>query len=73
MDRQEWHSFFRWLEQAGSEEQRQKKDRIAALCRDIDDRDVKSDARRMIRLIDQERLARESVAQRLTGRCSMNA
>jgi hypothetical protein len=73
MDRQEWQSFFRWLEQAGSEELRQKKDRITALCRDIDDRDVKSDARRMIRLIDQERLARESVAQRSTGRCSMNA
>jgi hypothetical protein len=73
MDKQEWKSFFRWLDEAGSEELRRKKARIAALCRDIDDRDVKADARRMIRLIDQDLLARESVAQRLTDKRSKDA
>jgi hypothetical protein len=73
MDKQEWKSFFRWLDQAGAEELRHKKARIAALCRDIDDRGVKADARRMIRLIDQDLLARESMAQRLTGKRSKNA
>jgi hypothetical protein len=73
MDKQEWKSFFRWLDEADSEELRRKKARITALCRDIDDRDVKADARRMIRLIDQDLLARESVAQRSTGKRSKNA
>lgn len=73
MDRQEWKSFFRWLDQADAEELRQKKARIAALCRHIDDRDVKADARRMIRLIDQDLLARESVARRSTGKRSKSA
>ena len=73
MDKQEWKSFFRWLDQAGAEELRRRKAKIAALCRDIDDRGVKADARRMIRLIDQDLLARESVAQRLTGKRSNSA
>ena len=73
MDKQEWKPFFRWLDEAGVEELRHKKAKIAALCRDIDDRGVKADARRMIRLIDQDLLARESMAQRLTGKRSKNA
>jgi len=73
MDKQEWKSFFRWLDQADAEELRQKKARIAALCRDIDDRDVKADARRMMRLIDQDLLVRENVAQRSTGKRSKSA
>ena len=68
MDKAEWKSFLRWLDSASAEELRQKKVRIAALCRDIDDRDVKADARRMVRLIDQDLLARESLAKRPTGR-----
>ena len=73
MDKQEWQSFCRWLDQASAEELRHRKARIAALCRDIDDRDVKADARRLMRLIDQDLLARESLAQRLTDTRSMSA
>jgi hypothetical protein len=67
MDKREWFEFFRWLEQAGPEELRQRKTRIAALVREIDDRDVRSDARRMMRLIDQDILAREGIVRRSTG------
>jgi hypothetical protein len=68
MDKEDWKAFFRWLDQAMSEEMRQKKDKIVALCGEIRSADVKSDARRMIRLIDQELLARESVARWSTGK-----
>lgn len=73
MDKEEWRSFLRWLDQANVEELRQRKAKLAALRRDLDDRDIKADASRMIRLIDQDLLARSGIAERLKGKRSPDA
>jgi hypothetical protein len=73
VDKEEWKSFLRWLDQASAEELRIRKSRLTALRRDLDDRDIRADANRMIRLIDQDLLAREGVSQRLRGKRSQDA
>ena len=64
MDKDEWKSFLRWLDQANLQELRARKQRIVEVLKDIRDRDVRSDARRMARLIDAEILARKGRALR---------
>ena len=73
MDKEEWKSFFRWLDQASAEELSRRKARIIVLLRDMNDRDVKADARRMMRLIESDLLAREGIAKRSSAKRSKNA
>jgi hypothetical protein len=68
MDKEWWKAFFRWLEQAIPEElQRRKAELLEFARKKLDDPDVKADAKRMVRLIDQELLAHASVSRRSKG------
>lgn len=58
MDHEEVKAFWRWLEEASETELLEKKERINQLLDKLHDRDVKRDARMMIRAIDAEILAR---------------
>jgi hypothetical protein len=60
LDKDEWKSFLRWLDEAHLQELRARQQRIVDVLVEIRDRDVRSDARRMLRLIDAEILAHES-------------
>ena len=73
MDKEEWKSFFRWLDQASAEELSRRKASIIVLVRDLHDRDVKADARRMMRLIEADLLAREGIAERSSVKRSKSA
>ena len=73
MDKEEWRSFVRWLDQANPKELRMRRTRLTELRRDLDDRDLRSEVGRMVRLIEQELLAREGIAQRLKGKRSQGA
>ncbi len=73
VDKEEWRSFVRWLDQAGAQELRIRKARLTALRQDLADRAVRSDAGRLIRLIEQELLAREGIDRRRPGKRSRDA
>jgi hypothetical protein len=64
VDKDEWKSFLRWHDQASARELRGRRQRIVEVLKDIRGRDVRCDAHRMVRLIDEELLARESRALR---------
>ena len=69
MDKEWWKSFFRWLDQAGAEELVRRKAEVAAFANGkLNDPAVKADAKRILRLIDQEQLAHTSSARRATGK-----
>jgi hypothetical protein len=75
LDKDEWKSFLRWLDEANSQELRARKQRIVEVLMEIRDRDVRSDARRMLRLIDAEILAHEGqgLHQSVSRRSSKSA
>lgn len=75
MDKDEWKGFLRWLDEAGPQELHARRQRIVEVLKDIRDRDVRSDARRMARLIDAEILARKGRALRRSAvrKCSRSA
>lgn len=60
MDKDERKSFLRWLDEANLQELRARKQRIVDVLVEISDRDVRSDARRMLRLLEAQTLAHES-------------
>jgi len=69
MDKEWWKAFFRWLDQASPEELvRRKAEVVEFSTRKLDDAYVKADAKRIVRLIDQEMLAHTSVARRSKGK-----
>lgn len=69
MDKEWWKTFLRWLDQSSPEELERRKSELLEFSRKkLDDPDVKADAKRMIRLIDQELLAHASVSRRSSGK-----
>lgn len=73
MDKDEWRGFVRFLDEANEEELRRRKAAIVEVLTKVTDPDVRSDARRMMRLIDQETLAREGLSTRAKGQRSKKA
>jgi hypothetical protein len=58
MDKHEWQSFLRWLDQANMEELQRRRDQFRELLPKLTEPDTRSDARRCLRLIEQEMLPR---------------
>lgn len=59
MDKDEWRSLFRFLDEASEEELRGRLDRAREVLSIVRTPDVKSDARRVVRLLEQELLTRQ--------------
>jgi hypothetical protein len=56
MDKEFWKGFLAWLELASEEELRVKIEKVNLLLEQTKNADVRSDARRMVRLMEQERI-----------------
>ncbi len=68
MDKDDWKSFFRFLDEASDREIRQKLTRVEATLKQLRSASVRSDVRRMQRLLEQELVAREGLTVRREGR-----
>ena len=68
MDKDEWKQFLRWLDDANEEEMAQMKQRLRSAQAAVTEPGVRSDLRRMLRLIDEEVLIRQNLATRSQGR-----
>ena len=64
MDKDEWKQFLRWLDDANEEEMAQMKQRLRSAQAAVTEPGVRSDLRRMLRLIDEEVLIRQNLATR---------
>lgn len=64
MDKQEWKSFFRFIDEGSEAERQQRKDALASVLQKVTDPGVRSDIRRMLRLIDEEVLIRQNLSSR---------
>ena len=67
MNKELWKSLFRWLESASLEEISDRQSRIRETLAQISDRGLRSDIRRIRRLMDEEVQARAELA-RMTGK-----
>jgi hypothetical protein len=54
MDKQEWKSFFAWLDSASLKELRERHQKLIELLKLLQDPAVRSDAKRMLRHIEQQ-------------------
>ena len=70
MDKDEWKQFLRWLDDANEEELAQTKLRLRSTHAAVSEPGVRSDIRRMLRLIDEEILIRQNLATRTKARRS---
>lgn len=68
MDKDEWKQFLRWLDDANEDEMAQMKQRLRSAQAAVTEPGVRSDLRRMLRLIDEEVLIRQNLATRSQGR-----
>lgn len=73
MDKQEWKSFFRFIDEGSVVELQQRKDALAGVLAKVTDPGVRSDIRRMLRLIDEEVLTRQNLSSRKPARRSRSA
>ena len=73
MDKQEWKSFFRFIDGGSEAELQQRKDALADVLQKVTDPGVRSDIRRMLRLIDEEVLIRQNLSSRRQVRRSKSA
>lgn len=64
MSKDAWRAFLRWLDQAGVDELEGKHQEALALLDRLTDRELKSELRRMVRLIEEERLIRLGIQSR---------
>lgn len=64
MDKDEWKQFLRWLDDADEEELAEVKRRLHSTQAAVTEPGVRSDLRRMLRLIDEEVLIRQNQAMR---------
>lgn len=64
MDKEEWKSFFRFIDEGCEAELQQRKDALAGVLAKVSDPGVRSDIRRMRRLIDEEVLIRQTLSSR---------
>lgn len=68
MDKQEWKEFLRWLDDASEEGLARRKTNLRKLQDIVTESGVRSDIRRMLRLIDEEVLIRQNLASRTKRR-----
>ena len=73
MDKQEWKSFFRFIDGGSEAELQQRKDALVGVLQKVTDPGVRSDIRRMLRLIDEEVLIRQNLSSRRQVRRSKSA
>ena len=73
MDKQEWKSFFRFIDEGSDTELQRRKDSLLGVLSKVTDAGVRSDIRRMLRLLDEEVLARQNMASRKQARRSKRA
>ena len=59
MDKEEWKSFFRFLDEANEEELRARLDKAREVLTIVRSPEVRSEARRVVRLLEQELLTRQ--------------
>jgi hypothetical protein len=59
MDKEEWKSFFRFLDEANEGELRMRLDKAREVLTIVRSPEVRSDARRVVRLLEQELLIRQ--------------
>lgn len=64
MDKEEWKSFFRFIDEGSEAELQQRKEALAGVLAKVSDPGVRSDIRRMRRLIDEEVLIRQTLSSR---------
>lgn len=63
MDKEEWKSF-RFIDEGSEAELQQRRDALAGVLTKVTDQGVRSDIRRMRRLIDEEVLNRQNLSSR---------
>ena len=73
MDKQEWKSFFRFIDEGRDTELQRRKDALLGVLSKVTDAGVRSDIRRMLRLIDEEVLIRQNLSSRRQVRRSKSA
>ena len=73
MDKEEWKCFFRFIDEGREAELQQRKDALADVLQKVTDSGVRSDIRRMLRLIDEEVLIRQNLSSRRQVRRSKRA
>ena len=73
MDKQEWKSFFCFIDRGSEAELQQRKDALAGVLLKVTDPGVRCDIRRMLRLIDEEVLIRQHLSSRKQARRSKRA
>jgi hypothetical protein len=64
MDKDEWKSFFRFLDQASMEELRKRHELLTPLKATVKNSEVLSDLKRSLRLLEEEMLIRQRQASR---------
>ena len=67
MDKDEWKQFLRWLDDANEGELAQMKQRLRSTQTAVTEPGVRSDLRRLLRLIDEEVLIRQNLMTRSQG------
>ena len=73
MDKQEWKSFFRFIDEGSEAELQQRNDALSGVLQKVTDPGVRSDIRRMLPLIDEEVLIRRNLSSRRKVRRSNSA
>ena len=73
MDKEEWKCFFRFIDEGREAGLQQRKDALADVLLKVTDPGVRSDIRRMLRLIDEEVLIRQNLSSRRQVRRSKRA
>ena len=73
MDKEEWKGYFRFIDEGGEAQLQQRKYALAGVLQKVTDPGVRSDIRRMLRLIDEEVLIRQNLSSRRQVRRSKSA
>ena len=67
MDKDDWKSLFRFLDEANEEELLRKLESVRFTLTKVRSADIRSDLRRMQRLLDQEMVIRQGLSSRSAG------
>lgn len=73
MDKEEWKSFLRFIDEGSERELQQRKEALQKVLTQVSDPGVRSDVRRMLRLVDEEVLIRQNLSVRKKASRSRNA
>ena len=73
MDKHEWKSFLRFIDQGSVRELQERKENLQKVLTLVSDSGVRSDVRRMLRLVDEEVLIRQNIASRKKASRSRSA